>query len=48
MKSIFWSGYEWITQERWGQVHPEKPHWWYDESCVHICRGTNQLNLRTR
>lgn len=48
MKSIFWSGYEWITQERWGQVHPEKPHWWYDESCVHICRGTNQLHLRTR
>ena len=25
MKTINWSGYEWITQERWGDIHPEKP-----------------------
>jgi beta-glucanase (GH16 family) len=31
-----WSGYEWITQERWGQVHPDKPEWWYDGSAVRI------------
>ena len=34
MTTIRWKGYEWITEERWGQVHPEKPNWWYDESCV--------------
>lgn len=48
MKKIRWCGYDWITQERWGQIHPKKNFWWYDESCVNICRGTNQLHLRTR
>jgi len=36
MKKIIWSGYEWITQERWGQFHPEKPFVYYDDSCVEI------------
>jgi len=45
---IYWSGYEWITQERWGQVHPDKSHWWYDPECVSICRGTNSLHLKAR
>lgn len=47
MRKINWQGYEWITQERWGQVHPEKSHWWYDESCVFIDRNSN-LNLMTK
>jgi len=33
-----WSGYEWITQERWGQIHPDKPISWYDSSAVHITK----------
>jgi len=44
MKLINWSGYEWITQERWGQIHPEKPWNWYDPSCVKINeRGNLEL-----
>ena len=44
MATIRWKGYEWITEERWGQVHPEKSHWWYDESCV-LIDNENNLNL---
>ena len=47
MTTVNWQGYEWITQERWGQVHPEKPHWWYDESCVSIDEKDN-LHLKTK
>lgn len=36
MNKIIWSGYQWITQERWGQVHPTKPKAWYDESAIEI------------
>ena len=44
MNIINWSGYEWITQERWGQIHPEKPWNWYDPSCVKINeRGNLEL-----
>lgn len=46
-KTIDWSGYQWITQERWGQVHEEKSHWWYDASCVEIDAQHN-LHLRTK
>lgn len=35
-KTINWSGYEWITEERWGNLHPEKPYCWYDSTCVNI------------
>ena len=31
---INWCGYEWLTQERWGQIHPEHPHQWYDPFAV--------------
>ena len=24
---IKFCGYDWITEERWGQIHPEKPDW---------------------
>lgn len=34
MDKINWSGHEWILQERWGKVHPEKPKAWYDKSAV--------------
>ena len=44
--TINWCGYEWITQERWGQVHPEKPNWWYDETGV-IIDESNNLHLLT-
>jgi len=47
METINWSGYEWITQERWGQIHTEKSHWWYDESCVNVDENKN-LNLLTK
>ena len=37
MKDRFqWSGYEWITQERWGQIHPNKSFCWYDPSAVEM------------
>ena len=36
MKTINWSGYEWITQERWGDLHPEKTYCWYDQHAVTI------------
>ena len=47
MTTIRWKGYEWITEERWGQIHPEKPDWWYDESCVLVDNEDN-LNLMTK
>lgn len=41
-----WSGYEWITQERWGNIHPGKSFCWYDPSAVEIDeRGL--LHLKT-
>lgn len=36
MEKINWQGYEWITQERWGQIHPAKTVNWYDPSQVVI------------
>lgn len=33
---INWSGYEWLTQERWGKIHKDKPWNWYDPSCVKV------------
>lgn len=36
MNKINWQGYEWLTQERWGLIHPEKPLVWYDSSAVSI------------
>ena len=47
MKTINWSGYKWITQERWGQIHPNKPWNWYDESCVSL-NVSNELKLSIR
>mgnify|MGYP000680791932 CR=1 FL=1 len=47
MKTINWSGYEWITQERWGDIHPEKTYCWYDEHAVSI-DANSHLHLKTR
>jgi len=38
-KNINWSGYEWITQERWGNIHPDKTYNWYDPSAIEIREG---------
>lgn len=35
-KTIVWSGYEWITEERWGNIHPDKAYCWYDSKCVGV------------
>lgn len=35
-ENIKWAGYEWLPQERWGNVHPEKPEAWNDPSAIKI------------
>jgi hypothetical protein len=47
MEEIYWSGYKWLTHERWGYIHPAKPFMWYDESAVQIDMQTDILHLRT-
>jgi len=49
-KIIKWQGYEWLTQERWGQIHSGKPECWYDPSAVEILYHPNnddELLLKT-
>lgn len=41
-----WCGYEWMPQERWGILHPERPWTWYDSSCVRI-NDNGELELTT-
>tara|TARA_B100000963_G_C22453072_1_gene592055 strand:+ start:140 stop:868 length:729 start_codon:yes stop_codon:yes gene_type:complete len=36
MEKIKWSGYEWLTRERWGEVHPIKPEAWYDPTAIEL------------
>jgi beta-glucanase (GH16 family) len=43
---INWCGYDWLTQERWGNIHPDKPFNWYDPSAVEIRNGS--LVLKTQ
>lgn len=38
MDRIQWSGYEWLTRERWGRIHPTKNYCWYDPDCVSVDR----------
>ena len=47
MNTINWSGYEWLTQERWGTVHKDKPYCWYDPSAVQITLK-GYLDLKTQ
>lgn len=44
-EKITWSGYDWLTQERWGNIHPDKTYNWYDPSAVKICN--DDLILKT-
>lgn len=41
-----WKGYDWLQHERWGMIHPEKSHWWYDPSASFI-DDEDRLNLIT-
>jgi beta-glucanase (GH16 family) len=45
-KIIDWSGYGWLTQERWGQIHPDKPWNWYDETCVKTVNNELHLDIQ--
>lgn len=47
METIHWSGYEWIRQERWGQIHEKKTWAWYDPSAVKIDKD-GYLHLKTK
>lgn len=48
MDNIFnWQGYEWLTQERWGQHHIERPAVWYDSSAVVIAEN-DYMSLKCR
>jgi len=44
---IDWSGYKWIQQERWGQIHPDKKDWWYDPSASFV-DNDGKLHLTTK
>ena len=44
-KTINWSGYKWLTQERWGNIHPDKAYNWYDPSAIEI--RENDLILKS-
>ena len=47
MEKIQWMGYEWLTQERWGNVHPDLPEKWNDPSAIKIDEdGTLHLYAR--
>ena len=43
---IQWSGYDWLTQERWGQIHTDKNFVWYDDTAV-IVDDQGFLHLKT-
>lgn len=45
MEKIQWSGYEWLTQERWGDYHPDKPIVWYDPSQVLVEKEVLKLGV---
>lgn len=47
MKTLNWSGYEWLTQERWGSIHKDKSYCWYDPSAVQTTLK-GYLNLKTQ
>ena len=46
MAIINWSGREWLTNERWGFIHPEKSDWWYDATAVEV-DYYDQIHLKT-
>lgn len=48
MKQFSWCGYDWISQERWGQIRPSHPYQWYDEECIKVVSGDLILTARNR
>jgi beta-glucanase (GH16 family) len=46
-KTFHWCGYEWLTQERWGQIHKEKRQAYYDKNSV-ILRPDGSISLLTQ
>ena len=44
---INWQGYEWLSEERWGEYHPNKPIVWYDPSAIEI-DSLDVLKLKCR
>jgi len=44
---INWSGYQWSTQERWGNIHSDKLFCYYNSSCV-IVDSYQYLHLLTK
>lgn len=49
-KTINWSGYDWLTQERWGNIHENKTICWYDPTAIekiYQASGDDQLVLKT-
>jgi len=45
---INWSGYDWLTRERWGSIHPEKSYNWYDPSAIKIVNGQLKVNIHNK
>lgn len=43
-KIFNWCGYEWLTEERWGNLHPDRPWAWDDPGCVKV-NDNNELEL---
>lgn len=46
MKVIKWCGYDWASQERWGNINMEKPYCYYDDSAMNV-DGYGYLHLTT-
>ena len=44
---IKFCGYDWITEERWGKIHPEKSYVWYDESAV-VSKSDTEISLLSK
>ncbi len=42
-----WCGHEWLTKERWGDIHPDKTFCWYDSKAVEI-DNNGFLHLKTK
>lgn len=43
---FIWSGYEWLTRERWGSIHPQKAWVWYDPDCIAEDDGVISLSIK--
>lgn len=46
-KEIRLFGHKWLTHERWGLIHPDKPHWYYDSASV-VKRACGGVDLKLR